>query len=162
MYTDEELQNIVTMKRKRLWIAIVPAAVLLAVAIAVFVYGQANRSDTLWRLTAALTVLGGVYFLFYYGLCVRPVSLYERHVRNMIHGRKHENTGLLKELGEQVCEKNGIECRPVMINIGEKDDGKDDRLYYFDLKKEWPNELPLGTRVTIVSNDMMVADVRVA
>lgn len=162
MYTEKELQAVSQMKKKRWWIALIPMVAALAAAIVIFVYGQVNRSDTLWGWTAALTVLGGVYFLFYYGLCVRPVSLYERHVRNMIHGRKHENTGLLKELGEQVCEKNGIECRPVMINIGEKDDGKDDRLYYFDIKKEWPNELPLGTRVTIVSNDMMVADVRVA
>ena len=137
MYTEKELQAVSQMKKKRWWIALIPMVAALAAAIVIFVYGQVNRSDTLWGWTAALTVLGGVYFLFYYGLCVRPVSLYERHVRNMIHGRKHENTGLLKELGEQVCEKNGIECRPVMINIGEKDDGKDDRLYYFDLKKEW-------------------------
>ena len=161
MYTDEELQNVAKMKQKRLWIAIVPAAVLLAAAIAIFVYGQTNRSDTLWRLTAALTVVGGGYFLFYFGLCVRPVIFYERHVQNMLYGRRHENTGLLKEVGEQVCEKNGVQCRPVMINIGEKDDGKDDRLYYFDLKKEWP-DLPLGSRVTIISNDMMVADVKAA
>ena len=85
-----------------------------------------------------------------------------QEVKALLLGKQGSLTGLLKELGEQVCEKNGIECRPVMINIGEKDDGKDDRLYYFDLKKEWPNDLLLGSRVTIVSNDMMVADVRVA
>ena len=96
MYTEKELQAVSQMKKKRWWIALIPMVAALAAAIVIFVYGQVNRSDTLWGWTAALTVLGGVYFLFYYGLCVRPVSLYERHVRNMIHGRKHENTGLLK------------------------------------------------------------------
>ena len=68
MYTEKELQAVSQMKKKRWWIALIPMVAALAAAIVIFVYGQVNRSDTLWGWTAALTVLGGVYFLFYYGL----------------------------------------------------------------------------------------------
>lgn len=159
MYTEQELQTVCSMKKKRLWVALLPAALLFAAAIAVFVVGQLRRSDSLWKLTAALTLLGGVYALFLYGVYVKPVLFYQRHVDSMLHGRKHETVGVLKEFGDQLKSKNGVDCYPVTINIGEKNDGKDDRLYYFDAKKEWPNP-PLGSRLTIISNDMMVADYR--
>jgi hypothetical protein len=46
-----------------------------------------------------------------------------------------------------------------MINVGDKDDGKDDRLFYFDALKEWP-DIPLGSRITIQHNDILVSDFR--
>ena len=55
MYTEKELQAVSQMKKKRWWIALIPMVAALAAAIVIFVYGQVNRSDTLWRWTAALT-----------------------------------------------------------------------------------------------------------
>ena len=55
MYTEKELQAVSQMKKKRWWIALIPMFAALAAAIVIFVYGQVNRSDTLWGWTAALT-----------------------------------------------------------------------------------------------------------
>ena len=160
MYTDADLTNARKQRAFRLRVAVIPAAVFVAAAVGLFIYGQNIRSDSLWMITVALTILGGCSFLFLYGLSVRPMRMYELHVEQMLHGRKRETTGILKSFGDQVCEKNCVDCYPMMLNIGRKDDGKDDRLFYFDVHKERPN-IPIGTVMTVESNDMMVAAYRV-
>ncbi|MDD3336617.1 MAG: hypothetical protein PHI98_14080 [Eubacteriales bacterium] len=157
MYTQEKLEQVRALTRKRLMVAVVPAALVLAAAIALFVYGQINRNDQLWVVTTILTIVAGCYFLFFYGVYVRPMRMYRKHIDIMLHGRRRETTGKLKSWDDQVCDKNGVDCVRIMINVGDKDDGEDDRLFYFDAHKENPN-IPLGSSVTITSNDMMVAD----
>lgn len=156
MYTEEELLLARKQRRSRLRTAVIPAAVVLAAAIGLFVYGQSIRSDQLWIVTATMTILALCFFLFLFGVSVRPMRMYELHVAQMLYGKKHETTGVLKAFEERTCDKNGVDCYPLMLNVGGKDDGKDDRLFYFDAHKERPN-IPLGASVTIESNDMMVA-----
>lgn len=161
MYTQEDMTEVKRRLTKRWWITAVPAVLLVAAAVAVFVAGQLARSETLWMLTAALTVAGGVYFLFFYGVYTRPMLLYARHVDYMLNGRKRETTGVLKAFASEVSDKEGIDCHAMLINVGERDEEEDDRLFYYDAHKPKP-EMPLGTRVTVVSNDRMVAEMRVA
>ena len=104
-------------------------------------------------------MVGLSYLVFMLGVYVRPVACYDKHIGFMLHGRQHFTTGLLKEVGDNLCERGGVNCYPIMINVGDKDDGKDDRLFYFDALKEWPN-IPLGSRITIQHNDIMVSDFR--
>ena len=58
LYTQADLDAIRAKLKRRIAIAVVPAVVILAAAVGVFVWGRMQRSDTLWMLTAALTVLG--------------------------------------------------------------------------------------------------------
>lgn len=160
MYTQEELEQAGGMLRKRWWITALPPALVMIAGIVLFVLGRLERSSQMWMVTAALWAVGGAYFLFFYGVYVRPLRLYHTHIHYMLNGRKRETTGVLKSFSEEVNDKEGLDCYPMLLNIGERDDLEDDRLFYFDAHKPKP-DMPLGTRVTVISNDKMVADMKV-
>ena len=161
MYSQEDLQDISRLLRKRWKITAAPAVLLIAVAIAVFVYGQINRSDSLWILTAFLTILGGGYFLFFYGVYVRPARISRKHVTYMLTGRMRVTTGVFKSFSKDVSDREGLQCHAMLINVGDKDDPEDDRLFYYVVHKPCP-EMAIGTRVTVHSNDKMIASMEVA
>jgi len=161
MYSQSDLDSIQVLLKKRWLAAGAPAAVVLVSAIAVFIYGQLNRNDSLWMLTAALTILGGSYFLLFYGVYVRPASIYKKHVLYMLNGRKRETTGVFKAFSDLVVDRDGLEVRSMLLNVGEKDLPEDDRLFYYDIYKPVP-DFPLGCRVTVTSNDKMVANMQLA
>ena len=156
MYTQEDWNDVLTMVKKRWLVTIIPAALVMAAAIAIFVYGRIQRSDTIWMITSALTVLGGGYFVFFYGVYVRPALIYRKHLTYMLAGRMRETTGVFKSFSEDVSDREGLECHAMMLNIGEKDDPEDDRLFYYDAYKPRPN-FAIGERVTVKSNDKMVS-----
>lgn len=156
MYTQDDYKAVCRMLKKRWWLTAIPSVAVLAAAIVIFVYGQLNRNDQLWMLTAALTVLGGGYFLLFYGVYVRPVRIYKKHIQYMLGGRMRQTTGVFKSFSEDMSVREGLECYAMMINVGEKDDPEDDRLFYYDVHKSKP-EMPLGTRITVHSNDKMVS-----
>ena len=160
MYSEEELEQVRVLEKKRLCVAVIPAALTLAAAIGLFVYGQLIRNDQLWMVTTALSILSGCYFFFMYGLYVRPMHMYRVHIDTMLHGRRHEASGVLKSINEKISLKNEVECCSFILNVGEMDDEEDDRLFYYDVHKG-KLDIPLGTRISIQSNDMMVADYRV-
>ncbi|MEG1775054.1 MAG: hypothetical protein RR367_01005, partial [Clostridia bacterium] len=138
-----------------------PAALVLAAAVVIFVIGQLSRNDQMWIVTTALTIVSGGYFVFLYGVYVRPMRLYRKHVDYMLNGRKRETTGVLKDFAADTSDKEGVECYAMLLNVGERDDEEDDRLFYYDVHKPKPT-MPLGSCITVTSNDRMVADVKLA
>lgn len=158
MYTQQDLINIKIQLKKRWLITLVPSLAVLAAAIVIFVYGQLNRNDELWMLTSTLTMIGGSYLLFFFGVYVRPAMAYRKHLGYMLNGRKRETTGLFKAFSQDVCIRDGLEVHAMLVNVGEKDDPEDDRLFYYDVYKAAP-EMAFGERVTVVSNDKMVASI---
>ena len=161
MYTEQELSQVKETLTKRRWLVCAPCAAVLALAIAVFVYGQLTRNDSLWLVTVGLTVLGGGAFLFFYGVYLRPMRYYRQHVERMLHGVKRETMGVWKSFSDALCERDGISCHSMYINVGDSDEEQDDRLFYYDACKPQP-AFAAGARVTVVSNDKMVADIREA
>lgn len=161
MYTQDDYNVVCRMLKKRWWLTALPAALLLIAAVAVFVYGQLNRNDVLWKLTVLLTVIGGGYFLFLYGVYVRPVRIYRKHLTYMLNGRMRVTTGVFKSFSEDVSDREGLDCYAMLINVGGKDDPEDDRLFYYDVHKPAP-EMPLGTMITVHSNDKMVSAIELA
>ena len=156
MYSEKDWQEINKLIKKRWLVTLIPAALILAVAITIFVYGQINRSEKLWLLTSFLVLLGGGYFLLAMGVYMRPALVYRKNLRYLLTGRKRITTGYLKELSEDVFDRDGMEVYSMLINVGEKNDPEDDRLFYYDIYKPAP-EMPIGTRVTVTSNDRLVA-----
>lgn len=156
MYTEEDHRQAEALLKKRMWIATLPAALIAVVGIVLFVIGRMQRSDSMWIATAVLTILAGVYFLFLYGVYARPVRLYRKHVEYMLGGRMRETCGVFKSFAEETSDREGLECHALFINVGDKDDPEDDRLLYYDAQKPRP-EIPLGTRVKVLSNDKMIA-----
>lgn len=159
MYTQQDLQDMERLVRRRWRTTVIPAILLLLIATVIFVRGQLNRSDTLWQLTTALTILGGGWFLFLYGLYVRPARQYRTHVRYMLQGRLRSTTGVFKSFAEDVSNREGVECHAMLINVGDKDDPEDDRLFYYDVYKPRP-DMPIGSRITVTSNDRMIASIQ--
>ena len=159
MYTRQDQQQAARQAKQRTLIAFIPAAVVFALAVILFIVGRMNRSEQMWKVTAALTVLAGAYATFFYGVYAKPMRAYRNHINYMLDGRLRETTGYLIDFSENLSERNGVDCHAIMINVGEKDEREDDRLYYYDAKK-LPLPVEMGTKITVVSNDMMVADIR--
>ena len=157
MYTPEDEAQARRIWRRRLLISLAPAAAGLGLGVGLFAAGCALRSDTLWMATAALTVLGGGAFLFLFGVWARPARDYLRHVGLMLRGRKRETVGVLTRFSPELCERDGLWCHAMMINLGSGEE-EDDRLFYYDDEKPAPT-MPVGTRVRVESNDKMVSGI---
>ena len=82
---------------------------------------------------ALLTILGGAYAIFFYGVYLRPMRKYKKHLDYMLDGQKRVSEGILKaDQRRTVIDRDGIDCYTVEINVGEKDDPEDDRVFYLD------------------------------
>lgn len=156
MYSEKDWQDVNTLLKKRWLTTLIPSVIMLAAAVVIFIYGQLNRNDYLWMLTAFLTLVGGGYLLFFYGVSVRPALIYRKNLRFLLTGRKRVTTGIFKEFSEDVTDHDGMECHAMLLNVGEKNDPEDDRLFYYDAYKPLP-EMPIGARVTVQSNDKLVS-----
>ncbi len=161
MYTRQEQQQAAKQTRQRLLTVFVPAAIVFAAAVALYVIARLDRNPDAWKLPAALTLVAGVYAIFFYGVYAKPMLNYRNHINYMLDGRLRETTGYLIQFSENLSERNGIDCHAIMLNVGEKDDREDDRLYYYDAKK-LPLPVEMGKKVTVTSNDMLVASIREA
>ncbi len=156
LYTQADRDAATAERTKRLLVVLIPTVILLLLAIASFVWFRLNRDTSGWIWTALITILAGAYFIFFYGVYLRPVSLYKRHVDYMLDGRKRETVGYLRSIDAETMDHDGLDCRAVTVNVGEKNAPEDDRSFYLDALKPVP-ELSVGTRVRVLSNDRMVA-----
>jgi hypothetical protein len=140
--------------KRRLWTLLIPEFLFLTGVIVSILPGVRLQ----W-LTILLTILGGGLAIFCYGLFISPIVSYGRHLKNVLDGRKKEVTGRLTEIGSQSCIREGVEYYPITVNIGEKGDQADDRLFYYDAHKGIPPFEP-GDMVTVTSHDKAVAEIR--
>ena len=158
LYTQTDRDEVLAMRKRRMLVVWVPTALLLLLAIGSFVYFRLNHNETAWGITGMITILAGAYCIFFYGVYLRPVLKYKRHLDYMLDGRKRVTEGTLKEIGETVQDRDGIDCYSVLLNVGEKDDPEDDRQFYLDAYKSLDGFHP-GDRVIVESNDRMIAGV---
>lgn len=161
MYSQEDHAQIRKQLQKRWIVTALPSVLLILSAIVVFVICQVQRKDWGWIFACVSTILGGGYFLFFFGVYLRPMMLYQRHVGYMLDGHKRETKGILTDVSSVPCDKDGLDWYAVTVNVGEKQDPEDDRLLYYDALKGKP-AIPLGTRVMALSNDRMISDLREA
>jgi hypothetical protein len=159
LYSQADRAGVQKQLRKRWMVSALPSGVLFVAAIVVFAICQSNRQDWGWVFACAATIVSGAYFLFFYGVYLRPMWLYARHVNYMLEGRMRETTGILTEVADEPTDKDGLDWYAIMVNIGDKGDPEDDRLLYYDALRGRP-EIPLGTRVTVLSNDKMISEIR--
>jgi hypothetical protein len=141
---------------KRRWVVYLPTALMLLAAIASFIWFRLRHDTNGWICTALITILGGAYFVFFYEVYLKPVRQYKRHVDYMLDNRKRETVGLLQSISQDAQDHNGVDCRMVTLNVGEKDAPEDERTFYLDMLKT-PPDIACGTRVRVTSNDRMVA-----
>ena len=161
MYTQQDWNDINALVKKRLLVTLVPGFSVMAVAFAIFIYGQVNRFENLWMLSSLLLLLAGGYMLLFLGVYVRPAWIYRTNLRYLLNGRKRVTTGIFKEMSEDVSDRDGMEVYALLINVGDRNDPEDDRLFYYDAYKPAP-AMPIGTKVTVESNDRLVSNMAVA
>lgn len=161
LYSEIDRAQVTAEQKKRRMVVILPSALMLALAIASFVWFRLHRDASGWIWSALITIVGGSYFLFFYEVYLRPVSLYRKHVAYMLDGRKRESVGWLKSVDRTAQDKDGLDCLSFTVNVGEKDDPADDRLFYIDALKAFP-DVPIGARVQVLSNDRMTASLELA
>jgi len=152
MYEQKDwLENRVQLKR-RLLAVLIPAAILIAgIAVSLLIRIE-------W-LTTALTIVCGGMIIFCYSMFISPVICYGRHLKNMLEGRKKETTGTLTYFSSQPTIREGVAYFAMNINVGTKGDEADDRLFYYDIHKQTLPFAP-GEKVTVISHDKAVADIR--
>lgn len=156
MYRQEDREAAKAEAKKRWIVTVLPGALLFLAGVIVFIPCQIQRQDWGWVFACACTIAGGAYVLFFYGVYLKPVLLYKKHVDYMLDGRKRETAGLLQEVAPEIADKDGLDCYAMIVNVGERNDPEDERLFYVDALKGRP-DIPLGSRVTVISNDKMVA-----
>ncbi|NLV59462.1 MAG: hypothetical protein GXY67_11950 [Clostridiales bacterium] len=159
MYQQEDRVAVRAEARKRRLVTLLPGALLWAIGVAVFILCQIRRQDWGWIFACGCTITGGAYVVFLHGVYLRPVLTYQRHVDYMLDGRKRETVGILQEIAREVTDRDGLDWYAMTVNVGDRNDPEDERLFYLDALKPWP-EIPPGTRVRVLSNDKSVAELR--
>lgn len=159
MYTEADLTKVQAELKKRWLVSALPTALLAVAAIAVFVVCQMQRRDWGWIFACACTILGGAYFLFFWGVYLQPMRVYRIHVSYMLEGRMRETDGVVQDIADEPRDREGIECYELLVNIGDKGDPEDERLLYWDAQKGKP-WVQVGMRVHALSNDRMISDIR--
>jgi hypothetical protein len=151
LYQQSDLQENRRQLKRRLTALLIPLALIVAgIVISLIVRMQ-------W-LTILLTILGGGFSIFCWGLLLSPIMCYGRHLRNMLEGRTRETTGRFVSISGEPCWREGVQYYAMTVNVGEKGDEADDRLFYYDVHKEAP-AFKQGERITVVSHDKAVANV---
>ena len=158
LYSQADRDTVIAKVKQRSLVVWIPTAVLLALAILSFIGFRLRHDESGWIISALFTILGGGYCIFFYGVYLQPVRKYKKHLDYMLDGNKRETEGVLKEISDVVLDKEGLDCYSVMVNIGERDDPEDDRLFYLDVFKSI-SEFKIGDRVHIESNDRMIASI---
>ena len=158
LYSQSDRDQVNAALKKRAIAVWLPTALLLALAIAAFVWYRLRHDESGWIVSGLLTILGGAYAIFFYGVYLGPVRKYKKHLDYMFDGMKRETAGVFKEISTNVIDRDGIDCYSVWLNVGEKNDPEDDRLFYLDAYKSMAGFQP-GDRVRVLSNDRMIASV---
>ena len=158
MYTQQDYLNNRAQLKRRLIAVSLPVAVFIA-GIVVTLMVRTKDFSLEW-LTSLLTILGGGLCIFCYSMYIGPVIAYGRHLTYILEGRLREATGYLVSFEEDTVIRDGVEYHAMMVNVGERNDEEDNRLFYYDANREWGN-IPIGGRVHVVAHDKAVATINI-
>lgn len=158
LYSQSDREAAAAAVKKRSAAVWIPAALLLLLAVAAFVWYRLRHDESGWIVSGALTIVSGAYAIFFYGVYLSPMRKYKKHLDYMLDGQKRVSEGILKSVSTDVIDRDGIDCYTVEINVGEKDDPEDDRVFYLDHYKSMAG-FAAGNRIRVESNDRLIAAV---
>lgn len=139
--------------KRRLFFCLLPVMVLLVGLIVSFIY----RIE--W-LSMLLLILAGALLIFLWDTSLSPVRSYRKFLRDLLIGRKRDYSGEFRGFESLDIIREGVHCRPFMLNVGDIKQEKDDRLLYWDTHHPLP-QWEEGTQLWVSTFDKSVCDWRV-
>ena len=153
MYDENDLKKAQEATKRAQILMLVPAGVLLALAIWSFIV------RIKW-LTILLTALAGCWMIFIYHMKRLPARAYQEHVRSALRAPKKNAEGRYLRMEATPVERNNVMYYAFYLNVGEKQDPEDDRLFYYDAVKTLP-DWKSGDRLRVISYDKFVSSYEV-
>jgi hypothetical protein len=152
MYTQSDLEELNAQLRRRVGLWALPQLPLLAA----LVYTLSVRHQV---LTIVISILMGWIAIFAVGFSIAPVAAYRKFLRALLDGRKRELSGVFKNFDMDTVMRDKVRYVPLMLNVGDIGEPKDDRLLYWDANLSLPDWQP-GDKLWISSHDKSVTDWR--
>ena len=149
MYDNNDFIAAQQAAKKAKLLMLLPAILLFGVTIWSFVV------RIKW-LTILLSSLTGCWIIFVHQMLYVPKKAYREHVRSALHVSRKECDGHYLRMENTPVERNNVMFYAFYLNVGEKQDPEDDRLFYFDAHKPLP-DWHTGDMLHIVSYDKFVS-----
>ena len=153
MYDENDLSKAQDAAKRARMLMLVPAVILFILAVWSFVV------RIKW-LTILLTSLAGCWMIFTYHMKLVPRRAYQEHVHSALRAPKKEADGKYLRMETTPVERNNVMYYAFYLNVGEKQDPEDDRLFYYDALKPLP-DWKTGDRLHVISYDKFVASCQV-
>ncbi|MBR4710604.1 MAG: hypothetical protein IKP10_01125 [Clostridia bacterium] len=168
MYSQEEhtaLLGQLSRRKLAVWIPAVILAVILLAALVLRVRearGMSIHDDAglaRLRMYEIICYVSGalcaVWLIFADGLFLYPLRRYERHLRDMLEGIRHETEGAWGGVAGDVSEIGGVRFRAVSLIQKDEKGRPFDRRFYLDCEKEVPR-IEDGRQVRITYHDRQI------
>ena len=148
LYNQEDIQLCENNTKKKLTWLIIVVSILLAAVIISFIMRQKN-------ITIASTIFLGFFLTAYIGLVYMPAIIYKKRVLEIINGRKREVKGFIKNMYDEILARDGMDCRQIIVKVGEDKAGDEDVVLYIDAKKTLV-DIKLGDPVKFACFDRFI------
>jgi len=149
MYANENYQQNRDQLRSRLISCCLP---LLALFILMLVSFFLRWPEALTTLLSILTFSAAILL---YGMYISPVIAYGKHIHHALNGHTRKLQGVFVSMEEEAVTRDGVSYYPFIINVGDKGEEEDDRLFYMDANMPRP-AWKEGEKLEITSYDNRV------
>ena len=151
LFSAQDQAAIRTQLNKRLILVLIPVVLMLGAAI--YFATQRNEVATDVLTIAALSVL-----IFCYDLFLKPLRCYQRHLTNVISGRRRAVDLPFLAISDDISLVDGVPYRSMTCSDIDAKGRPYDRLFYFDAEKTFP-DIAAGETVRVVHHELDVSDV---
>jgi len=131
LYADQDLVELKAQLKRRWLSLLLPELALLAL----LVYTLMVRNKT---LTVLCSIAMGCLAVSMLTLWIMPVRRYLLFLQEALQGRHRELEGTFKDFEHLPVQREGLRFMPFIVNVGNPEEEKDDRLLYWD----WNLPLP--------------------
>lgn len=167
MYREEELTALnrqLGIRRAILWgvTALLTAGLVYAAVSRARLIGSDARLAV--RLSGAvpyeiaiyiLSAVIGIWALTWWGLALKPLTDYKKHLINVLRGRTHTVDGRWGGVSEEISEVDGVKCRTVSLILQDEKGWDYDRRFYLDVLRQVP-DFAEGASVRITYHDKLL------
>jgi hypothetical protein len=147
VYDEQDLNNTETRWRRCLIAGVCCLVLLIAATSVTLVYR--NKIATM-----ATGIVFAAAFIFFWNLKAEPVRNMRKHLSEVHSGLTKTTRGKIVSLGSNQSEtiyREGLEFFALILNVGDSNDEKDERLFYWNAGLDVP-KVSVGDSVEITSH----------